>query len=228
MKLRILQPLYTQLQEFTNKSINETELYKDDLRYRMETLVLSNDTVETLLRWIEFFTRETVLNNLELVALVEQIFYELLWVRGFAKLDYKESAWKFDKVNMKWYLDRILDRYVRFFEHYVDYLRDLALKVSGGMENYKVQLMEHVKYIVQNFGILRRKQRSRKQKPNDVKEWHLLEELELRNQSLIDLLQNFVPWESLNQIDKNEKDEIILLMQSALSERERLQNALLG
>ncbi len=68
----------------------------------METLVLTLDTLDTLLCWVKYFPKpEIVLNNIGIVGLVEQIYYEVLFARGFVRghdESKKQGFWKFYKL----------------------------------------------------------------------------------------------------------------------------------
>lgn len=50
------------------------------------------------------------------------------------------------------------------------------------------------------------------QSDNDIKEWYLVEGLSDKGFDVPEFLENLVPWEVLNQVDKKEKQELIDLL----------------
>lgn len=85
---KILDKIYSSLTSLSNQSLNESDLFTEDIKQKMDILTLTLDTVETLLTWVKYFPQKqavTVLQSVKAIAIIEQIYYETLMIRGKIK-----------------------------------------------------------------------------------------------------------------------------------------------
>lgn len=77
-------------------------------------------------------------------------------------------------------------------------------------------------YLIQNFGTMKRKFKSKKGNQSQNKEWTFFEALYENNFNMIELLMN-TPWNQIN-LPKDDIEEVTLLMTTVIDERERLKD----
>lgn len=120
--------IYTDLLEVNNKSYQDQQIYVDDCTLKMELLVFTLDSVETLITWAKFFPNPEFYFHPVRMALLEQIFFEFSLARGYQRgTEIVKSLWKINQlpVNINAHLEQLLARIINYFVLYLNYLQEL-------------------------------------------------------------------------------------------------------
>ncbi|CAK80874.1 unnamed protein product (macronuclear) [Paramecium tetraurelia] len=212
----VLGKIYEEMFQINNKSANESEIIISDVEQKMELLTLILDSIETLIIWAKYFPQKQYLFKPEVVQCLEQVFYELILAKGYSRgATQITGVWKPQFLqNLHHFLKLAVQRVIDFFVIYMKYLEEL-------IANKQIkQSQEHMNYLIQNFGIMKRKFKSKKGGSNQNKEWILFEALYENGFNMVELLLN-IPWNQIN-LPKEEIEEVTLLMTTVIEERERL------
>ncbi|CAD8084577.1 unnamed protein product [Paramecium sonneborni] len=214
----VLQKIYEEIFQINNKSANESEIIISDVEQKMELLTLMLDSIETAIVWAKYFPQKQHLFKPEIMQCFEQIFYELILAKGYSRGSTQLAGiWKSQYLqNLNYFLKQAVQRLIEFFVLYMRYVEDLI------MTKQIKQCQEHMVYLIQNFGTMKRKFKSKKGNQSQNKEWTLFEALYENNFNMIELLMN-TPWNQIN-LPKDDIEEVTLLMTTVIDERERLKD----
>ncbi|CAD8174881.1 unnamed protein product [Paramecium pentaurelia] len=216
----VLIKIYDDIFQINNKSANENEIIIFDVQQKMELLTLILDSIETVIVWAKYFPQKQYLFKPEIIQCFEQIFYELILAKGYSRgTNQISSVWKSQCLQtLHHFLKQVIQRFIDFFVIYMKYLEELIVT-----KQIK-QSQEHMNYLIQNFGIIKRKFKFQKGNQNQNKEWILFEALYENSFNMIELLIN-TPWNQIN-LPKDDIEEVILQMTTIMEEREKLKSRL--
>ncbi|CAK56737.1 unnamed protein product (macronuclear) [Paramecium tetraurelia] len=212
----VLGNIYEEMFAINNKSANENEIIINDVQRKMELLTLILDSIETAIVWAKYFPQQQYLFKTEVMQCFEQIFYELILAKGYSRgITQISGVWKPQFLqNLHHFLKQAVQRFIDFFVIYFKYLEELIVT-----KQIK-QAQEHMNYLIQNFGIIKRKFKFKKVNSSQNKEWILFEALYENGFNMIELLMN-TPWNQIN-LPKEDIEEVTLQMTTVMEERERL------